>query len=302
MTNKRDITLYNINDSANNFLCGALITNQSRVVLYTNSYFVDELKWKQSNLVGHSIDKLFTHSSKIFYESYLIPTLLHEQQCTEMQLTIFDGNKKRIPITVNARLDKNELIYWSFFNASKRDKLYEELLQTKEKLFKKTIELKTLATTDELTGLLNRREVKHRAVIALEQTLRSKQQICFMMMDIDYFKKVNDNWGHQEGDRVLKELGALLISSGRQTDAISRFGGEEFLLVIPNTNETEMLLFAKRLHQLIATITVNDIPVTVSIGFTLNDGSKSYDVLCHEADTALYQAKTNGRNRSEIFK
>jgi diguanylate cyclase (GGDEF)-like protein len=287
--------------SADSFPCGTLVTNQARKILYANAYFSEALHWDIDQLVGNIADNLFTLSSKLFYESYLIPTLLHENQVEEMQLIIFNGKEERIPVTVNARLDQKGLIYWSFFNASKRDKLYEELIKAREQLQAQTQKLTLLATIDELTGLLNRREIKHIAEIALEQTKRSKKQIAVLMMDIDYFKKINDAWGHQKGDRVLKELGVLLKQFGRQMDNIARFGGEEFLIIMPDSNKHEAQLFAQRLHELVATITIDDLAVTVSMGITLSDGEKTYEALCNEADTALYVAKNNGRNRTEFY-
>jgi len=283
------------------FPCGAFVTNQAKTILYANAYFSDTLHWDINQLLGSSLDTLFTLSSKIFYESYVVPTLLHQNQLDEMQLIIMNGKQERLPVTLNARFDQNGLIYWTFFDATKRDKLYQELISSREQLQAQAQKLSALATTDELTGLLNRREINRIAEIAIEQTKRSQNQIVLMMVDIDFFKNINDTWGHQEGDRVLKELGALLNKSGRKTDYVARFGGEEFLIILSDSNKAEAELFAKRLHTLIATVIVNQLSVTASIGVTLSDGQKSYETLCHEADTALYEAKDNGRNQTHFY-
>jgi hypothetical protein len=189
-----------------NLPCGALVTNAEYVILDINSYFVNELCWDRNFLVGHSIEKILTKASKVFYQSYLIPTLLHKKHCEEMQLSIIDGNGKYIPITVNAKLNVNKNTYWSFFDASNRNKLYEELLQAREKLELQTFELKELASIDELTGLLNRREVKSRSISMLSQCTRTKKSLSLLMIDIDFFKKINDNYGHAEGDRSIKKI------------------------------------------------------------------------------------------------
>lgn len=286
--------------SPDSFACGALVTNSSRIITYVNSYFTHELLWKPDELIGRNADVLFTQSSQIFFQSYLIPTLLHEHICEEMQLIIFNAKGIRIPITVNARIDDGS-IYWSFFNASKRDQLYEELIKTREKLELQAEQLKLLASTDELTGLLNRREMKYRSGLVLQQAARSNQPVSLLMLDIDYFKKINDTFGHLEGDRALKELGQVLNNCARQTDLVSRFGGEEFLIMLPDTNQNDTLLFCQRLHKLIASIVVGDSPITVSIGASFYYDKISFTDLLSQADNAVYKAKELGRNRTEIF-
>jgi diguanylate cyclase (GGDEF)-like protein len=121
------------------------------------------------------------------------------------------------------------------------------------------------------------------------------------MIDIDYFKKVNDSFGHMQGDRILKELGQRLQKVGRQTDLIARFGGEEFIILLPNTDVNAASLFAAQLHKLVSTIQVNNTPITVSIGITISDGSQNLNHLSQQADEALYLAKNKGRNRTEIY-
>ena len=287
--------------SPDSFPCGVLVTDPSRMITYVNSYFTSELMWPPGDLIGKSADVIFTQSSRIFFQSYLIPTLLHEKICEEMQLIIFNASGVRIPITVNARLSEDGCIYWSFFNASKRDQLYEELIKTRKTLEDQAEKLMLLASTDELTGLLNRREMKYRSTLALEQAARSKQSVGLLVLDIDHFKKINDTFGHLEGDRVLKELGGLLKGFCRQTDFVSRFGGEEFLIMLPDTNKSDTELFCQRLHKLIAQIKVGDIGLTVSIGVSISAKDISFTSLFTQADNAMYQAKTLGRNRTELY-
>ena len=283
------------------FQSGAMITDKNRNVIYANTYFSHELKWDLETLIGKSSDDLFTYSSKIFFESYLMPTLLHEKKCEEMQLTLFDGNGKRIPILVNAKIDEKGHIFWSLFNASKRDKLYEELIKARKKLEEQTKTLISMASTDELTGLMNRREINLRGPELINQAKRFANTISLLMIDIDHFKKINDSFGHVEGDRLLKELGLRLQTFGRQTDLIARFGGEEFIMLLPDTDEAGTKLFAIRLHELMSDIKFKDTPVTISIGVTISDGSQNLENLTKQADTALYKAKGDGRNRTEFY-
>jgi diguanylate cyclase (GGDEF)-like protein len=283
------------------FHFGALITDENRKITYANAYFTDELNWELETLIGKNSDDLFSYSSKIFIESYLMPLLLHEKKCDEIQLALLDGNKKRISIIVNAKMDDQGQIYWSFFNATKRDKLYEELIETRNKLEEQAKILHSMSSTDELTGLMNRREVNLRAPELINQAKRYSHTIALLMIDIDHFKKINDTYGHLEGDRVLQELGLRLKTFGRQTDLIARFGGEEFIMLLPDTDAADANLFAERLHKLISEIEVNNTPVTVSIGITMSDGSQDLHSLSLQADGALYLAKNNGRNRTEFY-
>jgi diguanylate cyclase (GGDEF)-like protein len=230
-----------------------------------------------------------------------MPLLLHEKKCEEMQLALLDGNGERVSIVVSAKMNPQGHIYWSFFNASKRDKLYEELIVARKDLEAQAETLKLMASTDELTGLMNRRELNLRATELINQAKRFSHTIALLMIDIDHFKKVNDTFGHQEGDRVLKELGLRLQTFGRQTDFIARFGGEEFIMLLPDTGVDDVSLFAERLHKLISEIEVNNTPVSVSIGITMSDGSQTLHDLTKQADNALYKAKNNGRNRTEFY-
>jgi diguanylate cyclase (GGDEF)-like protein len=277
------------------FQSGALITDKSRKIIYANAYFPDELNWKLDDLIGKNSDDLFTYSSRIFCESYLMPLLLHERKSEEMQLTLLDGNGKRIPIIINTKMDDQGHIYWSFFNASKRDQLYEELIKAKKKL-------ELMSSTDELTGLMNRREMNKRAPELINQAKRYTHTIAVLMIDIDHFKKVNDSFGHAEGDRVLKEVGQRLQNFGRQTDLIARFGGEEFIILLPDTDAADTKMLAQRLHRLVAEIKVNNASVTISIGVIMSEASQNLEELTKKADDALYQAKNTGRNRTVFYR
>lgn len=291
------------NYSPDSFPCGAFVTNSSRIITYVNSYFTTELLFQPGELIGKNADVIFTQSSKMFFQIYLIPTLLHEKTCEEMQLIIFNAKGVRIPITVNAHISNDNCIYWSFFNASQRDKLYEELIKNRQTLQDQTEQLKLLASTDELTGLLNRREMEHQSILLLERAARSNQSVGLLMIDIDYFKKVNDTYGHLEGDRVLKELGLKLKGFCRKTDLVSRIGGEEFLIMLPDTSKTDTLLLCRKLHQLIANIKVDNNPIEVCIGVSVSvsDENISFTNLYAQADKAVYKAKELGRNRTEVY-
>ena len=283
------------------FLSGALVTDKNRKIVYANVYFSEELDWDLESLIGQNFEILFTYSSKIFIESYLIPFLLHEKKYKEMQLTLLDGNGERVPIITSARINDKGHIYWSFFNASKRNKLYEELIVARKELEAQAKTLVLMVSTDELTGLMNRREINLRAPELINQAKRYGHTIALLMVDIDHFKIVNDDYGHLEGDKVLKKLGQRLLTCGRQTDIIARFGGEEFIMLLPDTDLAHLILFCEKLHSLVSEIEVNNTPITVSIGVTISHGNQNLQNLTKQADAALYRAKNSGRNKTAFF-
>ena len=164
--------------------------------------------------------------------------------------------------------------------------------------------LRTLSATDQLTGLANRRVMMRRLVEEHARFLRSSHMYSIVMLDLDYFKRVNDTHGHGVGDQVLKGLADLLQSDQRQTDTLARTGGEEFMLLMPLTDQDGALAHAKRLCDKVAAATlatdVGHLQITLSLGVSearLDDVSA--DLVVQRADAALYKAKENGRNRVE---
>lgn len=162
--------------------------------------------------------------------------------------------------------------------------------------------LKRLASTDELTGLRNRRHMMGRLEEEFERAIRLSEPLCVTMLDLDFFKKINDTWGHPFGDHVLKWVANRMNEVVRAYDVVGRIGGEEFLIVSPSTTLDEALVLAERLRATIEQETINHggsvIPLTISAGIALMDKS---DINCEDlirrADAALYRAKQSGRNR-----
>lgn len=158
----------------------------------------------------------------------------------------------------------------------------------------------TLATTDVLTGMLNRRGLLELAERDLEIALRHGQPLSVVVFDVDHFKRVNDTYGHLRGDGVLRELAEAARSSVRATDLLGRMGGEEFILVMPNTSYFEAGVAAERLRTGIESgVRVGDPPVSVTASFgvsTLTPDCQTMDGLQSSADSALYIAKRRGRN------
>ena len=156
-----------------------------------------------------------------------------------------------------------------------------------------------IAVTDPLTGLNNRGKLDQALSRALRRAKYEKLGCCVILLDIDHFKRVNDDFGHQTGDRILIELAQLLRSNLRATDIVGRWGGEEFLIVLPATDRQQGKMLAEKIRNTVATfVFVNDIHITISSGVACYQTDDSEQTLMRRADQALYAAKAQGRNRT----
>ena len=162
-----------------------------------------------------------------------------------------------------------------------------------------------LSLTDALTGLYNRRHFNAELEREFMRSKRYGGNLCIAIIDIDFFKKINDTYGHLCGDYVLKEVAYLILENFRKTDMIFRYGGEEFVVIMTETSLENSLIPLERLRK---TIENNNfiykgkkITVTVSIGAETNQ-TDTTDEFLNNADKALYQAKQNGRNQTVLFK
>lgn len=162
-----------------------------------------------------------------------------------------------------------------------------------------------LATTDSLTGLMNRRAFVAAAEREIERSQRTEQSLSVLLLDVDHFKHINDRLGHATGDVVLAALGSLLPRQARPYDVVARWGGEEFVVALPNASTEEARGVAERLRKVIAESEVRApngeaVPVTVSIGVAERRCGESLDAMLDRADCAMYAAKTGGRNRVNV--
>jgi diguanylate cyclase (GGDEF)-like protein len=160
--------------------------------------------------------------------------------------------------------------------------------------------LQRLALLDELTGLPNRRAFAAAAQRVLARRRRTQEPIAIAMVDLDHFKKINDTWGHDEGDRVLKRLAEIMTGFFRADDVIGRLGGEEFALVMAGASSVDATRRLEEFHRRVRELcSAKTTPVTVSIGFVHSDElpASTLDELLREADAALYAAKRAGRDR-----
>lgn len=152
--------------------------------------------------------------------------------------------------------------------------------------------------TDALTGLFNRQELDRELADRIMLARRRGRPLAVMMIDIDHFKHVNDRFGHQVGDQVLVALARIMRASVRDSDIVGRWGGEEFMVICPDTSGRDAQAVAERLRQAVA---IRPFPVagrvTVSVGIAVLEQGESIERLVNSADAALYRAKAEGRNR-----
>jgi two-component system cell cycle response regulator len=177
--------------------------------------------------------------------------------------------------------------------------LQEELLVAREAL-------REQATHDSLTGLLNRACILDTLNSELARAGRESQSLAVLIVDLDRFKRINDTFGHPAGDAVLREAARRMKAAVRRYDAVGRYGGEEFLIVLPGCGLSDAASQAERIREAVSAepfrFGATTLPVTCSIGLTSRGAPSPSDAgaLIREADSALYRAKDNGRNRVEI--
>lgn len=175
------------------------------------------------------------------------------------------------------------------------------------KLRKLNEQLRNLAEVDDLTKLSNRRKVLAEAVNVFADSIINNQRCCFAILDLDHFKNINDRYGHDTGDTVLRECAKVMSNGTRRNDWIGRYGGEEFIIVMPNTRAKDALAVLEGLRVQISDLVIpiersdESIRVTTSIGVAeIKDNTVRYEQILARADAALYMAKHNGRNRVEL--
>ena len=169
------------------------------------------------------------------------------------------------------------------------------------RLWPERAELEQIAAFDSLSGLLNRRSLFTRIAIEIERAIRLDVPLTGLMIDIDKFKGINDNYGHQCGDMVIREIGARLLAGLRKYDYAGRYGGEEFYVVLSNSTEQQAFGIAERFRKDMEEMRFqcggDSIGVTVSIGVARYSPGESQESWIERVDRAMYQAKQSGRNR-----
>jgi diguanylate cyclase (GGDEF)-like protein len=194
-------------------------------------------------------------------------------------------------------------INYTILSARMRTALREKALQ--DMLTASNADLHRLATTDGLTDITNRRyflELSEREYVRAQ---RHDTDLCLILLDIDHFKLINDNQSHAAGDEALKVLAKTLTKELRSIDIIGRYGGEEFIVCLPDTDLETCITIANRLKEEIArTIITYDnysFSITASLGIAVHNKDTNLETLINQADNAMYKAKDNGRNQVQVY-
>lgn len=237
----------------------------------------------------------------ILYFSRVISKPIYSLVRQSKKIEKQDFNISKIDTSIHEIL----LLSSAFSNMSKsiydyQTSLEEKILQRTKELYEKNEELERLSITDKLTGLYNRAKLDSVLNTEFEKAIRYNDIFSVIIMDIDFFKSVNDNFGHQIGDDVLKESAKILSSCIRTSDTLGRWGGEEFLIICPNSKQEDAIKLANRINIAIKQHTFSTYPkkVTMSLGVAsyCSIFKKAEDIVA-SADIALYKAKQAGRDR-----
>ena len=289
--------------------------------------FEDELLSDINILISKRIDKTIKHFLLwfIFTTTILAITLfilytfkkstkyqIHQLTNAMKDLATGGRSLRLSPIHIN----RDELAYMYDAYETTRQKLlkgdiYTQLYLSRKELEiqkhqKENIKLEELAFIDPLTGALNRRKFEELSTQELKRSNRYKSNLSFLMLDIDHFKSINDTYGHAIGDEILKHFSSICLDMARSLDIVARIGGEEFIIMLPETTSEGAYIFAERFREKIYSSEVHiedkTVKYSVSIGVAILNKDKEVKDILQRADKALYKAKESGRNCTIIYK
>jgi len=261
--------------------CPLLLTDAHGQILVANVELQMVLNGSQVGWNTQSLHALMTPASAILCQTHVWPMLLRDGRVNEIYLELKSSTGVRVPVMTNAKLVSKEglnHVIWIFFVANERSQYETALLESKRQAESLAAELAQakatlmvlngqlesrverseeenrllshLSTTDTLTGLGNRRALEQFAQeLVAQRNPNQAMTLSALLVDVDHFKRVNDSRGHDVGDQVLSALGRCLSECARQRDAVVRYGGEEFAILLPHTDSMQAELLAQRLHE-----------------------------------------------------
>lgn len=293
-----------------NALVGLMYISQDRILLKANQHLANIFGYKNpEEMVGISTRELHL-SQRAFLEfgKTYFKTLIHRTNLNiEYKQKKKDGSDVWCEVSgkaldENTPADLSKGVLWTVKDISKNKELEQNIKERTQEIEDKNKQLKELVTKDYLTGLYNRSKLDNSLKYLIKRSKRYGNIFGVIMIDIDYFKLVNDEHGHQVGDKVLIEFAKVLTDIFRETDIVGRWGGEEFLIIVEDADKVGIRNLA---HKIRATIETHDFPVvkqkTASIGTTTYKKDEKFDELIDRVDKALYKAKNNGRNQVQYL-
>jgi len=291
---KQQQTLINeIATLQNNLL---IVLDAQENIIFSNENFLDFFQIDRLE----DFKKQYQHLSKQFLqnENYCVMDKEIDREWLNHFMTLND--KDRVVIMIDIKIFEPK----AFLVSIQLRKQTQHYIVTFTEITNIEIEKKEFqkrAFTDELTSIYNRAFFNEELDKQIARYKREQTPLCFFILDIDKFKNFNDNYGHQIGDEVLKDLANIIDKQTRKTDTFARWGGEEFVKILPNTSIESAMIVAEDLRKLVENhIFINDLRVTCSFGISEFNSDDTLELFMKRADDALYRAKENGRNRVEI--
>ncbi|MCK5220996.1 MAG: diguanylate cyclase, partial [Candidatus Aminicenantes bacterium] len=257
-------------------------------ILENNNIQIAILDWMLPGIEGIELSRRIRSDKEKNYTYIILLTSKKEQA------DMIDGFSAGVDDYITKPFDTNDL--------KARVKTGKRIIELQNQLIESQNRLREQATHDGLTNLLNRNAIFEIIEMEFARALRDKSPMGMIMMDIDHFKKINDTYGHQTGDDILQEVALRLKNGIRPYDNIGRYGGEEFLVVLPNCSIDQMLKVADRLRLKISgkkfKTRTKSLDVSISMGIIVAEYpyDKSPELLIKVIDKALYEAKDRGRN------
>ncbi len=285
---------------------GVGVFNQDDLLIFCNEPLAKDFGFTVDEVIGKSFEEMmrlsYLSGAGVHVENDDLEGLIERAKQSRLKLgyTSFESDRANGDWTLVSRLrteDGHIFLYTQDIT---------ELKKTEASLRETLNHVKNLAATDSLTGISNRRHFMESSVIEFDRSKRHGHPLTILALDIDHFKSINDTFGHQAGDEVLRSICTCCQSLLRASDIFGRLGGEEFSILLPDTDKESASIMAQRILDNISALKVKYeegiISFTTSIGISqLTDECQNMEALMKNSDEALYKAKNNGRNRMEIY-
>lgn len=280
-----------------------------------NNRFIELTGFSKEELVGSHLEKVMDSGVRFFFNSMLYPKLMLEKEVQEVYLSIKIADNDSRPVMFNAEvIDSDSTIYGYVIPVAQRteytkeirsiNKKLEETIKEKTRLHEELVHLnerlKYHAERDSLTSLYNRRLFLKKLNKLHEEIIESEGQFSICILDVDHFKHVNDNYGHPTGDQVLIGLANEMTDFFDATCTLARFGGEEFIILMPGYTQQAAYELADQFRERVKRQSWDGVSVTISMGISVVDGERSVNDSVAGADSALYAAKNQGRDRVKV--
>jgi len=281
----------------------AITTLEESRYIDVNKSFCYLLEWDRHEVLGRTSPELCIYED-ISQREKFISIVKTEGRVRDFEIVLLSQSGKRIIGSLSAdiiRIGTDTYLLTNVSNMTERLLMEQELENKNRELEQLNQVLHRQASIDDLTGIYNHRFIFQRLREEVERADRYQQPLSIMMLDLDHFKTVNDQFGHQTGDIVLHTVAQTIKNTLRHIDVAGRYGGEEFLVILPQTGLEDAVQVAERIREQVEKLTFADkkLRITISIGVSTY-GNETESELLGRADRLLYKAKDYGRNRAEF--